>query len=729
MTITDEKASHGKPQTRSEEEIFAELSHLCISPGYVHALSLLCFRDNFVRYRSDVKAEDMAHMFSESRLIRTEITTLIGLLIKQVVDFSHPGFGTIREYINRTEALLEALHRALSAASFGTMFSDHSVPASPASSEGSGQAMREPIFYGGESAYGFQYRDFAQKKYTSDDPWLLAKKGFSIEDARKVVAAVAAMQDRKVMMANRALRTTPQASWTMLSGFVFEVAEVAAWANIDVGIVEHVLEAFTFAGGGANAGFTSLHAYNAASGTPLVRKGAGEYVLLQEYGLFEALYESPFFWLGADKAYASTAMANRGRFTEAFARDRLKKVFGSAHVYANIDVWKNAKDKLSEIDVLVLFGDRAIVLQAKSKRLTLEARKGNDLQIKDDFKKAVQDSFDQSHLCAMALLGLNPKLTDSQGNAISLRYPIKIVYPLCIVADHYPALAFQAGQFLRVQATEKLAAPLVTDVFALDAMTEMLESPLRFLSYLELRARFGNRLIATHEHTLLSYHLKLNLWLNDEYDFAYLHDDIAADLDIAMCARRDGLPGAHTPDGILTRIRGTPSGRIVSEIEALPDPATIDLGLLLLTLSEDTIETLNKGIRQITALAGQDGKRHDFTVGLGTSKAGLTVHCGPSDLADARARMLTHCEVRKYSQKADRWFGLAVHPDGSLRFGLKLEFPWKQDARMDAAMQHWPKATARSPNVIGTRKAHKIGRNEPCPCGSEKKYKKCCMPQ
>ena len=50
--------------------------------------------------------------------------------------------------------------------------------------------------------------------------------------------------------------------------------------------------------------------------------------------------------------------------------------------------WNVGKGKkVGEIDVLVIFGDRAIVLQAKSKRLTLEARKGNDNQIKDDFKK------------------------------------------------------------------------------------------------------------------------------------------------------------------------------------------------------------------------------------------------------------------------------------------------------------------------------------------------------
>lgn len=725
--MTNETVPRAKPHTRSEEDIFAELTDLCVSPGYIHALSLLCFRDNFVRYGADLTAEDMTHMFSESRLIRTEITTLVGLLIKRPIDFSHPGLATLLIYINQTEALLEELHRVLSAVMFGGMQRDGPQSDPSAGPDFSGHALREPIFYGGESAYGFQYRDFARKKHAFDDPWLRANKGFGIENACKVVAAVAALQDRNVMLANRTLRTMPQTSWTVLPGFVFNATEVAARANIDVGITERVLEAFACVDGAANAGFTSLHAYNAASGTPLLYKGAGEYILLQQYSLFEALYESPIFWFGADKSYAPTALANRGRFTEAFARERLEKVFGSPYVYANVDVWKNAKDKLSEIDVLILFGDRAIVVQAKSKRLTLEARRGNDLQIRSDFKKAVQESFDQAYLCATALVGVGPRLTDSQGNGISLPHSIKIVYPVCIVSDHYPALAFQARQFLQVQPAAKLAAPLVTDVFALDAITEMLGSPLRFLSYLDLRARFGDQLMATHEHTLLSYHLKYNLWFNDEYDFVQLHDEIAADLDIAMGARREGLPGVHTPDGILTRIRSTPLGRIISEIEVSPDPATIDLGLLLLTFSEDTAETVNRGIRQITVRAKQDGRKHDFTVGLGTSKAGLTMHCGRSDLASARERITAHCEVRKYSQKADRWFGLAVYPDGSLWFGVRLESSWKPNARLDAALQHWPKATARSPNVLGTRMANKIGRNESCPCGSGKKYKKCCL--
>ena len=41
-----------------------------------------------------------------------------------------------------------------------------------------GDVLREAIFYSGDSAYSFQYRDFAPKKYGRDDAWLETHKGF-----------------------------------------------------------------------------------------------------------------------------------------------------------------------------------------------------------------------------------------------------------------------------------------------------------------------------------------------------------------------------------------------------------------------------------------------------------------------------------------------------------------------------------------------------------------------
>jgi hypothetical protein len=407
-----------------------------------------------------------------------------------------------------------------------------------------------------------------------------------------------------------------------------------------------------------NPGFNGLSDFNITNAAPLLQRDDQEFVLFQHYTLLEALYESPFYWMVADRGYEPTALAHRGGFTEAFARECLERVFGCGQVHANVDIVRKKGEKVGEIDVLLVFGNRAIVLQAKSKRLTLEARKGNDSQIQDDFKKAVQDAYDQAHDCAVALRASGCSLLGPDGQVIDIPTDVKEIYPICIVADHYPALSFQTRQFLKCQASERIAPPVVTDVFALDVITEMLESPLRLLSYLSLRARFNEKLMVTNELTLLSYHLKYNLWLGDEYDFVSLLDDFAMDLDVAMAVRREGLPGAGTPDGILTRHRATAVGRMLTEMDRRPDPAAIDLGLLLMQLSEDTIADLSRTIDHAAAQCRTKRTGHQITIGIEGASVGLTIHCNsrPDDLA--AARLAAHSEARKYSQKAERWFGL-----------------------------------------------------------------------
>ena len=55
------------------------------------------------------------------------------------------------------------------------------------------------------------------------------------------------------------------------------------------------------------------------------------------------------------------------------------------------------------------------------------------------------------------------------------------------------SLAFQARQFLEVKESETIKPPFVIDVFALDVIAEMLDSPLRFLSYVNRRTGYADR--------------------------------------------------------------------------------------------------------------------------------------------------------------------------------------------------------------------------------------------
>jgi hypothetical protein len=512
---------------RPEPEIFADLQALCTSPGYIHAIAYLSWRDNLIRYDGrKLVAKDLHYQHSHDKLIRTEIATLIGLLTQKPLDLALPEPMLLNNYVERTEALLRELHFSMQKPWFENW--DLKAGMSPDQDPFANAAsMREPIFYGGESAYPFQYRDFARLKYRADNHWLETNRGFRIEEAVQIVDALGKLQERRHFEYARHLESISPELWTMLPSFEFTAQEVADCSGIAIGTVEKFLDAFTCRSDQSKLSFATLSDFNVTNAFPVLCLKEGSYVLLQYYSLLEALYESPFFWMAADKAYSATALTNRGSFTETFVAQRLEAVFGEGRVLRNVDVYRG-KDRIGEADALVLFGDRAIVVQAKSKRLTIEARKGNDLQLKDDFKKAIQEAYDQAVVCANALTSDGSRFVDRSGVEVSINEKPRIIFPICIVSDRYPALAFQSRQFLKTTVAASLQAPLVTDIFAFDAISEMLNTSLQFINYLTLRARFSDKLMVPNELTTLGFHLTQNLWIENKLDFVSLDETLAS---------------------------------------------------------------------------------------------------------------------------------------------------------------------------------------------------------
>lgn len=705
---------------RSEQEVFDELAELAALPGYAHVVAFLCMRDNFTWFQGEMRAEDMQHLYSRSRLIRTEMSTLIGLMARAGNNLRAPPPDDTSALANQTETLLEELHRSLGAPALDALFKDFEEGQQPANPWQRYGAMREPIFYGGEGAIPFQNCDFAIEKYAADDAWLVRNKGATIAQMVAFAKATGELQNRKVTDAARA-GATVAGDARILEAFTITATDLATIANMPETTVGACIAAFELRATHRNPLFKRLGDFNSLNASPVIEMGDGRHLLFHFNALADAVYESPFYWLGADKAYEQTAFKHRGDFTEAFALERLSRVFGPGRVYRGVNIDRGKGDRVGEIDVLALFGDRAVILQAKSKRLTLAARKGNDLQLRGDFKGAVQDAYDQAMDCAVSLADSSLRFTAANGQVIDLPDDISQVFPICLVADHYPALAFQTDQFLMRREEPRVLPALVIDVFTLDVMAEMLQRPLRFLSYLELRAIHGSRVMIHHEITLLSYHLKYNLWLDDEYQFVVLEDDFAAEVEIAMGVRRVGLPGKRTPEGILTVIVGSKLDSLIMSIESRPTGEMIDLVMLIYQLTGTAMKELRQGIDSVVATGRWRGSS-DFVLGFAGS--GIAIHANLVPDAPARAKLEEHMLSRKYRQRASSWYGLALSPsDGSLRFGLKAAFPWKHDSRRARAADKMLKKPA--PVRLSAPMPSRAGRNDLCPCGSGKKYKRC----
>ncbi|WP_335975807.1 YecA family protein [Acinetobacter calcoaceticus] len=711
---------------KTEQEIFKILEEICSQPGFLEVISFLSWRDTFIHQQGEnIGIEDLLKCFDLTRLSRTELSTLIGLLCKNGITEKKLSHYELRDYVEKIDCLMKELHGALS---FGN-FNFEAIMADPNLLK-SGSVLREAIFYAGDGVYKHQYRDLARIRYAKDDLWIKKNKGFTVDDAICVFTSIDQLHINK---ANNNLRKE-----VFSQIFQFTMDELVSESGLDSNAVKNVISAFSSLPKDGMKGFNSIDDFNHRNFWPIINLGNEKFISFQSYSLWESLYESPFFWFKADDVYKVVASDNRGAFTEDFSADRLISVFGQGNVYKNINIHRGKKI-VGEIDVLVIFGKYALVFQAKSKKLTIEARKGNSQKLEDDFKIAVHKAYDQALECCDLLQ--DSSVVFKQGN-ITLNLDttnLNSIFPICIISDYYPALAAQAREFLNIRTSQLIKHPYVMDVFLLDLITEMLDSPLFFLDYLEKRSDFGLALLANHELIILSTYIKQNLYFQGNADMIMLDDSLSGELELSMLARREGFNVPRTPDGLLTlEHKYKFIWRLLEQLKYSDLFKDQKLGFLILSLAETTLEQLDNSIRQMVNAFSYGKEQSDITIGISEGNTGFTIHCNDVDINEASTKLKEHCKFRKYSTKADSWTGIIYSPSAlKVRFIDYDDSPWKQDYQMERMVETLEAKLAKRSTlqkgknpfkpVTILREINKIGRNEQCPCGSGKKYKKCCL--
>ena len=553
---------------RSEEECFQELIELCRSPGFAHAIAILCFRDNWIGFKDQMTGKLIADRKSPQRLVRTEIASLIGGLLGGPGSIELPDQAVIAQYLERAERLLEEIHQCM----VKDAFSGWEADTSPLST---GEAIREAAFYATESAYAFQYSAFAEMRYQQDEQWLADNVGFTLEDAKIIADAIVGIQSQKAQDHLESLRHTDPKLWTMLPAFELEQGALVTASGLSAKTVENFFDAFTCDVSFDNAVFQSVTDFNIISARPIVLLD-GRHYLFQYVSLTEAVYECPAHWMYQDASYRAAASKNKGNFTEEMTFQFLKRIFGEEHVYQNLDLFDGA-NKVGEIDVYVSFGEIGIICQCKSQKLTAASRSGNLVKIQKDFQLAIQEAYGQCRACFDGLQVQNVVVRDAAGNVVDLKRPER-VFPITVISDHYPALSIQVRQFLKTNSAEGFENPLCVDLFTLDVLSELVSSPIRVLAYLERRSLYYDRIMTTNELAVLGHFLKVNLWLEGEYDLLNLDDSLASDIDAAMIVRREGLPGQDTPEGLLTRFKDKFVVRVIDDVDRNPNALCVELG-------------------------------------------------------------------------------------------------------------------------------------------------------
>lgn len=646
---------------KTEDQIVKELASLAQNEGYACVLAELYLRDFYISLENDqLVPEKILETDTPNTLTRQEISWLVGYMIQKPINLTPPTSDKLIFYKTETERLLKELHNIF-ARPFTEMPKNISQNTEKNQSKDffrNAKALREVIHYGSDSAYYFQYAHFALSRYIRDNNWLIEKKGFSVNDMLFVIFAIYYLIEKQAnIYANNANKQGPA-----VSAFMFDIESIQEKVDgkVDAEKIKLIIDAFSPEQTSANLGFKSPTTdINESAFKPITPLNNNQYLLISNYNLFEACFEAPFYWMQDDASYRDVAGRNRGLFTEEICFERLCSVFGNENVFKNVKIVSaNGKTNYAEIDVLVLFANRAIIIEAKSKKLTHLARTGNDEQLDKDFKDGVQRGCNQIASAARYFDDKTANFVKENGEPLNYPNNLDAIYSMCVLSDHYPALQVQVTHFLEFEAAKPLQGlPLITDIFFLDVFAEFCDSPLYFLAYLAWKTEFSSKISSSSEFENLGYYLS-NPYFPSETDFCMIDSSCSAEVDAAFMTRRMGGKGIDTPTGILTRFANTEVGIILESLKTCNNSDCISLGIELFGWNKEAVNKLSEHISKIKSSQTQQG----YCTILRELGHGLTYQCNELPPHAREIMLENHCKKRKHENRADIWFGISANP-------------------------------------------------------------------
>ena len=658
----------------------------------MHSFLFLCCRDLLVN-----PAEAGTRNWRES-LSYQELALLGGLLVKRKFRTQHKSEDAVASQVSSVDALFDELHGAYMPPPLNHQ--EQSIKTDPTQLDqpqripdllGMGDFFAESIFYAGSGAYDFQYLNLAVQRYESDNQWIFNRYGFSIDSACKIANQIKKIAESRLNDLKPGNDSSEIYDYR-LNLFSFRSRDITVVSSTEV---NDFLEKFSLEPGTVNRDFQLYGEYNAFEARPIIRLDDGRYLLPIHFLLAQSIYESPFYWTSADSAYRDTAFENRGRATTTIAHEMLAQVFGHDRIFQDVRVMRNKREAETDIDILAFVGDKAVVVQAKSKKLTQLARRGAEDHLRADFKSAIQDAYDQAVTCRRALLSHTYTLLTKEGEEVRLEEPMDEVYLICLVSDNYPGLSLQTTHLL--DRAEEDPAPIALSLFDLEVLAYYLSDPFDFVHYQRQRAATAELFVADHELVLLAHYLNGVLRQNSEYDRVLLDASCAQWIDSYFAH----MHGSYLRQAVAPRIQSESNEEFERLLDYLKNSGISGLTDAIFMLKELSTKSADKLIDLIKSTKMKtdiDGQRHSFSFTRENVKEqGISFIC-MTNCEDLIQDVIVYGVLKKYQLRASQWLSLGSF-SGSSEFIDVASFskiPWKPDAELDALSKKMsPKRSSR----------------------------------
>jgi hypothetical protein len=768
---------------RKTEIVIKNLKNLISSKGYIYALCMILFED------FHINPEKIQEINLIKRLTPKEASLLIGFLIQSQINFVSPdSWKDLIQMKLKTYKLMEELHQSFMIP-FGEKLQRYvekehekeDLRKEQKEFFGKGDMFREPIFYSGTGAYDFQYLDLLERKYKYDKNWLSEKKNFDIEQTKNIAIQIKNIlqeKSKKVRLYGTKeilpqiiediKKKNPNKNCDKYIKEILPIMELHQyvelffeyttdkrnlnidefneneWKSFYKGLIElFVIRKSDFESDvniksflnnfsisikrGLNSQFKTIGNYNLINSHPVIKLDEEKYFVPITFLLFEAIYESPFYWMIKNTEYEDQAGNNRGRVGEEIAYEFLLKVFGENKTFKSVKISSKKRKDDTDIDVLCILGSKALCVQVKSKKLTTLSRTGNDEQLEKDFQEAVQDAYEQGLVSRSKILEKNAKFIDENRNEIKLSEEIDEVYIMGVTTENYPSLTHQAHVMLGKKDNNPF--PIVLTIFDLDLLSYYLDDPYDFLYYIRQRTALMDYFKADEEMSFLGYHLDQKLWKIPKVDGCLIATQFAQLVDRNYYPLKAGLEVSGDGDTIKNRWKNEDFDRLCNQLKNIDQAKITDIVFHLLDWSGNARKNLVDFIIKTKQNTLNDGKTHNFSMPPDDSyspRVGVTYTSFNSDNAEELGKsLLTLCQVSKYKSKGDVWigFGSLKNSDNMIDVVVFKDQKWEYNEELEKMSKIILKGKGLGRYI---RIGKKIGRNEKCPCGSGLKYKKCC---
>lgn len=498
----------------TKQQILDRLNEITKSYSFLYILARIVIRD----FSGPIDI-----LFSKNtreHLNNNEFAFLAGLWVKNVnlnVTFDE---ATEIDIFEETYILMEKLHHTFLQ---DLKFDIHSLP-DFYEHFSKGAVMQEMMFYSGTGAYDKQYLDLVTDKYKYNTDWLEKNKDFELKSLPAFYDNIKNTLQEKLNSRKSKNNLTDREKLFQI--FCLSKEEIINGNKNFKYILNHLQIDISLQN---NQSFNDIGDFNIYCEKPILKVNEDDYFIPNAFLLSESIYESPYYWMLADKDYINSALFNRGKVAEEITQKILAPLFGNQNVYKNIIINKTKNEQVTDIDVLAVYYNKGIIFQVKAKKLTALSKKGNSDSIKNDFKKAVKDAYNQAIVSRTCLTNYEnfkfPKQDENFVKAISNIDEFSIV---TIVLDDYPAITHQVHILLGNETDE---FPVAINVFDLALLVKYLKTPKNFVDYISRRVKFSKYFRADNEMGYLGFHLKKGLQKNENGDMVYLDESWAQSID------------------------------------------------------------------------------------------------------------------------------------------------------------------------------------------------------